>query len=170
MTQDIHLNQQQTIDGAGQESREPLSGEPIRDGLTGTDLSAAPSPVVDAPQPIVALLDAIPPEDEDPDPDWDEFDRQSRAPRARARPEDFHRAHARPDGRVSAKKSISRKTRISGSMATTFEANEIFISIQNVDGVHTHIRNSEQFTGQQKDCPLCENGSEFEKSFGRIGA
>ena len=62
-------------------------------------------------------------------------------------------------------------TRITGRFVTTqLETNEVFISINNVDGVHVHIRNSEQFTGQQKDCPLCENGSEFEKSFGRIGA
>ena len=44
MSQDIHLQPKQTIDGAVKESRAPLSGEPTgrfhRDGL-----SAAPSPV-----------------------------------------------------------------------------------------------------------------------------
>ena len=74
---DIHLKQQQTIDGAvfqphsGQESKVPPDGEPTgrfrRDGL-----SAAPSPVIAGPQPIVTLLDALPP-DPDEDPDWDEL-------------------------------------------------------------------------------------------------
>lgn len=44
------------------------------------------------------------------------------------------------------------------------------VFVQNVDGVHTHRRNGKRFVGNQQECPLCKNGSEFEKSLGKIGA
>jgi hypothetical protein len=63
------------------------------------------------------------------------------------------------------------KKRVSGSIAHVgFETRELSISISNENGIHDHERNGEHFRGKQADCPLCENGSEFERSFGRIGA
>ena len=50
-----------------------------------------------------------------------------------------------------------------------WETNSLSISIKNEDGVHSHERNGEKFRGEQKDCPLCANGCEFEKAMGRIG-
>jgi hypothetical protein len=53
---------------------------------------------------------------------------------------------------------------------TTLQQKGLTIFLENRDGIHTHERNGEKFTGEQSACPLCENGSEFERSFGRIGA
>lgn len=51
-----------------------------------------------------------------------------------------------------------------------YEQGVFSISIQNENGIHTHKRNGESFTGKQTDCPLCKTGSPFEQSFGVIGA
>jgi hypothetical protein len=53
---------------------------------------------------------------------------------------------------------------------TKLETKSVSIFIENLDGVHTHVRNGEKFKGKQIDCPLCINGSDFERSFGKIGA
>lgn len=64
-----------------------------------------------------------------------------------------------------------RKKRISGNIATVrYETHALAFSITNHNGVHHHVRNDERFRGKQKDCPLCKNGSEFEKTMGAIGA
>jgi hypothetical protein len=63
------------------------------------------------------------------------------------------------------KKRISKKV-----VAARFETHFFSISIKNEDGVHEHTRNGETFTGKQKDCPLCANGGQFEKTMGAIGA
>lgn len=80
----------------------------------------------------------------------------------------------RPDGAESVLPVrdgiVGMKKRVSGKIATTrFETKSLSISISNDDGVHTHIRNGEKFRGKQKDCPLCANGSAFEKAMGTIG-
>jgi hypothetical protein len=62
---------------------------------------------------------------------------------------------------------MTRKEKIA---TVKFETSSLSLYIQNDNGVHTHVRNGEQFSGKQKDCPLCANGSDFEKVMGRIGA
>lgn len=49
------------------------------------------------------------------------------------------------------------------------ETLSLSIFIENYKGVHTHKRNKESFKGEQKECPLCANGSEFEKAMGKAG-
>jgi hypothetical protein len=59
----------------------------------------------------------------------------------------------------------------SGTLATTtLESKTTNIFIENKNGRHTHKRNGQEYSGKQVDCPLCLNGSEFERNFGRIGA
>jgi len=65
---------------------------------------------------------------------------------------------------------LKRKT-VKTQLATiSYEKIGLAVTIENEDGVHTHTRNGEHFKGKQQDCPLCANGSEFEKLIGRIGA
>jgi hypothetical protein len=62
------------------------------------------------------------------------------------------------------------KTRITKTIATgTVQTPTLSIYIANENGIHTHTRNSEQFSGKQQECPLCANGSAFEKALGGIG-
>jgi hypothetical protein len=77
--------------------------------------------------------------------------------------------------RVNSVTSVSYRAAIiereSGTIASgKFEMKSFSVSITNENGVHEHVRNGEKFRGSQKDCPLCANGSVFEKSFGSIGA
>jgi hypothetical protein len=65
---------------------------------------------------------------------------------------------------------MSEKKRISKSLATiNWQTQSLSLSIRNEDGVHTHERNGEKFQGKQMECPLCANGSEFERKMGAIG-
>lgn len=70
---------------------------------------------------------------------------------------------------------MRKKKRVSGSIVSgnvatmKSQMNSLSISITNEGGVHTHVRNDEKFRGKQKDCPLCANGSQFERGFGVIG-
>lgn len=60
--------------------------------------------------------------------------------------------------------------KLSGKIAiTSVERNDLYLKIENIDGVHVHVRNAEKFRGNQKNCPLCKNGSQFEKAMGPIG-
>jgi hypothetical protein len=69
---------------------------------------------------------------------------------------------------TTSKKAIKKTSNFS---ALTFEQGKaLSISIRNSKGVHTHERNGEFFQGKQSQCPLCENGSQFEKTMGGIGA
>ena len=66
---------------------------------------------------------------------------------------------------------MTRKKRVSVSIgSSSLETKSLSLRIENIHGIHLHVRNGEKFRGQQKDCPLCANGSEFEKAMGKIGA
>jgi hypothetical protein len=63
------------------------------------------------------------------------------------------------------------KKKVTKKMATaSYEVKGLALTISNENGVHTHTRNGEVFRGKQKACPLCANGSEFEKLMGTIAA
>lgn len=66
---------------------------------------------------------------------------------------------------------MTKRVKIQKQIATASLTTEsLSVRIDNINGIHTHVRNGEKFTGKQSDCTLCATGSEFEKALGRLGA
>ena len=61
------------------------------------------------------------------------------------------------------KKRIAKKL-----IAATYEVACFSMEILNENGVHAHKRNGRTFRGRQANCPLCADGSSFEKAIAKI--